>query len=304
MKEQPVKIIETDILQIAYLEHGSDNGWPVILSHGFPYDAYAFHQVASILTQAGARVIAPFTRGFGETRFISASTMRSGQQAARGSDIIQLSEALGLKQPVIGGFDWGGNACCTVAALWPEQIGGLVSYAGYDVVDITEQRHSAAPSLERVCWYQHLFQSERGRECLTENRNELSRMLWNEWSPNWQFDEATFTRTSQSFENPDFVDVVIHTYRWMHGLEEGDPSLWPLENILAQKPKIIVPAVTIDGNTDPLKPGGTADHAHMFTGLHKHIVTNAGHNVPQEAPQVFADAVLQVHHWIRIKNGT
>lgn len=299
MKEQPVKIIKTDSLLIAYLEYGPEDGWPVVLSHGFPYDAHSFNEVASILARAGARVIAPFTRGFGETRFTSAGIMRSGQQAARGTDVIQLCEALGLKKPIAGGFDWGGNACCTAAILWPEQIGGLVSYAGYDIVDVNGQKHAAAPSLERACWYQHLFQSERGRECLTEHRYELTRMLWSEWSPDWQFDEATFARTAKAFENPDFVDVVIHTYRWMHGLNAGDPSLQPIEDFLAQKPKVKVPAVTIDGRADPLKPGGTSDHADMFTGLHEHIVTNAGHNVPQEAPKVFADAILKVHNWLK-----
>lgn len=299
MDKQSMKTIETDTLQIAYLEHGPDNGWPVLLSHGFPYDAHAFNEVALILSKAGARVIAPFTRGFGETHFISADTMRSGQQAARGADIIELSDALGLNRPIIGGFDWGGNSSCTAAALWPQQIGGLVSYAGYDIVDVSGQRHAATPSLERVCWYQHLFQSERGRECLTENRYELSRMLWNEWSPNWRFDEETFARTSKAFENPDFVDVVIHTYRWMHGLKAGDPALQPLEDILAQKPKVRVPSITIDGKADPLKPGGTSGHAKMFIGLHEHIVADAGHNVPQEEPQVFADAVLKVHNWLK-----
>lgn len=299
MNKQPLKTIATDTLLIAYLEYGPDNGWPVLLSHGFPYDAHAFNEVALILTKAGARVIAPFTRGFGETRFISADTMRNGQQAARGADIIQLSEALGLNRPIIGGFDWGGNSSCTAAALWPDQIGGLVSYAGYDIADVSGQRHAATPSLERVCWYQHLFQSERGRECLTENRYELSRMLWKEWSPNWQFEEETFARTSKAFENPDFVDVVIHTYRWMHGLNKGDPALQSLEDFLAQKPKVTVPTVTIDGKADPLKPGGTSDHANMFIGLHEHIVADAGHNVPQEEPEVFADAILKVHNWLR-----
>lgn len=299
MKDQPVKTIATDNLLIAYLEHGSSEGWPVLLSHGFPYDAHAFNEVASILAEAGARVIAPFTRGFGETRFISTDIMRSGQQVARGFDVIRLSEALGLKRPIVGGFDWGGNSSCTAAALWPEQVSGLVSYAGYDIVDVNEQKHAATPSLERVCWYQHLFQSERGCECLAKNRYELARMLWREWSPDWQFDEATFARTSKSFENPDFVAVVTHTYRWMHGLTAGDPSLQSLEGILTQKPKIKVPAVTIDGKTDPLKPGGTANHASMFLGLHEHILTNSGHNVPQEAPQVFADGVLKVHNWLK-----
>lgn len=298
MNEQPVTNVETAALRIAYVEYGPADGWPVILSHGFPYDVHAFDEVAPLLAGAGARVIAPYTRGFGPTRFISSATIRSGQQAARGRDIIQLADALGLVRPILGGFDWGGNASCVAAALWPEWIGGLVSYAGYDIIDINAQRHPAMPSLERVCWYQHLFQTERGRECLTEHRRELCRLLWEEWSPGWQFDEATFDRTAGSFDNPDFVDVVIHCYRHIFGLEAGDPALQPLEDRLARQPQIIVPSVTVDGTADPLKPGGTADHARMFTVAHEHRVTDAGHNVPQQAPRAFADAVIKVHEWL------
>ena len=298
MNEQSVKTIKTDTLLVGYIEFGSVDGWPVILSHGFPYDVHAFNEVALILTRAGARVIAPYTRGFGPTRFLSGDAMRNGQQVARGSDIIQLCDALGLERPIIGGFDWGGNASCVAAALWPERIGGLVSYASYDIIDIQQQKHALPPSLERVCWYQHLFQSERGRECLTENRYEIGRLLWSEWSPDWQFDEAVYARTAAAFDNPDFVDIVIHCYRFMHGLEAGDPVFQHQEDFLEKKPKIMVPTVTMDGKADPLKPGGTADHASLFLGLHEHLVINAGHNVPQEAPQAFADAVMKVHNWI------
>jgi pimeloyl-ACP methyl ester carboxylesterase len=298
MNEQPVTSVETSALRIAYAEYGPADGWPVILSHGFPYDVHAFDDVASILARAGARVIAPYTRGFGPTRFISDSVMRSGQQAARGCDIVQLADALGLERPILGGFDWGGNASCVAAALWPERIGGLVSYAGYDVVDVDRQRHPVEPSLERIFWYQHLFQTERGHECLTEYRRELCRILWSEWSPGWQFDEATYTRTAASFDNPDFVDVVIHCYRWCFGLAAGDPALQPLEDLLAQKPAIQVPAVTIDGAMDPLKPGGTAEHSSRFVGPHEHRVIEAGHNLPQQEPRAFADAVMKVRDWL------
>jgi pimeloyl-ACP methyl ester carboxylesterase len=298
MNEQPVRSVETDTLQIAYVEHGPTNGWSVILSHGFPYDVHAFDEVASILAREGARVIAPYTRGFGSTRFVSEVAMRSGQQAARGRDIVQLADALGLGRPILGGFDWGGNASCVAAALWPERIGGLVSYAGYDVIDVGRQRHPVAPSLERVFWYQHLFQTERGRECLTEHGRELCRMLWSEWSPGWQFDEATFTRSAVAFENPDFVDVVIHCYRHSFGLAAGDPVYDELEECLSRRPKIAVSAVTLDGASDPLKPGGTADHANMFTARHEHRVIDAGHNLPQQEPQSFADAVIKVRDWL------
>ena len=298
MNEQPVRSVETDALRIAYVEHGTSNGWPVILSHGFPYDVHAFDEVASILAGAGARVVAPYVRGFGPTRFVSDDVMRSGQQAARGVDIIQLADALGLDRPILGGFDWGGNASCVAAALWPERIGGLVSYAGYDVIDVDRQRHPVEPSLERVFWYQHLFQTERGRECLIEHRRELCRILWSEWSPGWEFDEATFARSAASFDNPDFVDVVIHCYRWVFGLDAGDPAFQPFEDRLAQKPPITVPAVTIDGAIDPLKPGGTAGHARLFVAPHEHRVIEAGHNLPQQEPQAFADAVMKVRDWL------
>src|SRR5260370_5133674 len=247
MDEQSVRSVETAALWIAYVEHGPTNGWPVILSHGFPYDVHAFDEVASILARAGARVIAPYTRGFGLTRFVSDDVMRSGQQAARGCDIVQLADALGLERPILGGFNWGGNVSCVAEALWPERIGGLVSYAGYDVIDVGRQRHPVAPSLERVFWYQHLFQTERGRECLTEHRRELCRMLWNEWSHGWQFDEATFARSAVAFENPDFVDVVIHCYRCAFGLEAGDPVLPPFEDPLGQKTTVKGPAVRTRG---------------------------------------------------------
>lgn len=292
-----IKTIETETLVIAYVEYGPSDGWPVILSHGFPYDVHAFNEVSDILTKSGARVITPYTRGFGLTRFISQNCSRSGQQAARGLDIIQLSDALGLDRPILGGFDWGGNASCVAAVLWPQKVGGLVSYASYDVIDVKQQKFSLEPSLERVCWYQHLFQSERGRDCLAGNRYDIGHMLWREWSPDWQFDEATYARTAASFDNPDFVDVVIHCYRFMHGSESGDPALQSLEDLLAGKPKVKTPSITIDGVRDPLKPGGTTDHAKMFDGKHEHIVVDAGHNVPQESPRTFADAVLKVHGW-------
>ena len=293
-----IKSVDTATLRIAYVEYGPAQGWPVILSHGFPYDVHAFDEVAPILADAGARVVAPYTRGFGPTRFVSDAVVRSGQQAARGRDIIELAEALGLQRPILGGFDWGGNASCVAAAMWPERIGALVSYAGYDIIQVSEQRHAARPSLERVCWYQHLFQTERGRECLAQHRHDLCRLLWTEWSPGWQFDEATFERTAASFDNPDFVDVVIHCYRHAFGLEAGDPSLQPIEDRLAERPAIGVPAVTIDGTLDPLKPGGTADHARMFLARHEHRVVCVGHNLPQQRPQDFAAAVMTVRDWL------
>lgn len=286
--------VETENLSIGYLEYGQSDGWPVILSHGFPYDVHAFDGVAPILAVAGARVVVPYTRGFGSTRFLSDETRRSGQQAARGRDIVELIDALEIEQPILGGFDWGGNASCVAAALWPERIGGLVSYAGYDIIDVNVQRHPTTPALEKVFWYQHVFQTERGRECLSQHRRDLCRILWNEWSPGWNFEEETFAKTADAFDNPDFVDVVISCYRHSFGLEEGEPILQGYEARLAKKPLITLPAITIDGTNDPLKPKGTSDHSHMFTSFHEHRVVDAGHNVPQEGPGDFASAVIRV----------
>ena len=209
-----------------------------------------------------------------------------------------LVEALGLERPILAGYDWGGLASCVVAALWPDRIGGLVSLAGYDVLDIASGQQGQSAELECVQWYQHLFQTERGRDCLQRHRRELCALLWRQWSPRWRFDQATFDRTAVSFDNPDFVAVVISAYRHMFGLERGRDDLEPLEQRLATKPPIPVPSVSLDGADDPLKPGGTADHASHFTGRHEHRLIEAGHNLPQEAPEAFADAVLTVRHWM------
>lgn len=251
------------------------------------------------LAAAGARVIVPYVRGYGPTRFLSKETMRSGQQAALGKDLIDLLDALGIQRAILAGYDWGSLASCVASVLWPERVAGLVSYAGYDIVDVERLKHSFAPSLEAVQWYQHLFQLERGRECLALHRRNLCRILWTQWSPTWAFDNATFERTAASFDNPDFVDVVIHCYRFCFGTETGDPALASLERRLATKPKIDVPAITLDGTQDPLKPGGTAGHANTFTAQHEHRVIDCGHNLPAEAPDAFAAAILTVRKWTK-----
>ena len=295
-----MKKARTDLLEIAYCETGPSEGWPVVLSHGFPYDVHAYDEVAPLLAAAGARVIVPYLRGFGPTRFLSAETLRSGQQAALGRDLIGLLDALDIRAAILGGFDWGGLASCVATALWPDRVAGLVSYAGYDVIDVARLGHAFPPSLESAMWYQHLFQSERGHECLRDYKRDLCRLLWRQWSPDWQFSDATFERTAASFDNPDFVDVVIHSYRFHFGREPGDPTLEALEKRLSEKPKITVPALTLDGTSDPLKPGGTAAHAKMFVGWHEHRAIEAGRALPYEAPGAFADAVLTVH---RIRGG-
>jgi len=288
----------TDVLETTYGQAGPQNGWPIILLHGFPYDIHAYTEVVPILADAGARVVVPYLRGFGPTRFRFADTPRSGQQAALGRDVIGLLDALQLDSAVLAGFDWGGLSACVAAALWPDRVAGLVSLAGYDIIDVDRLRHPFAPSLEQALWYQHLFQTERGRECLANDRRELCRLLWQQWSPSWGFDDVTYERTAASFDNPDFVDVVIHSYRFDFGLAPGDPALDALERRLATAPDITVPAVTLDGAHDPLKPGGTAHLDHHFTGRHEHRVVEAGHAVPHEAPRAFADAILRVHSWV------
>lgn len=293
-----MKIIKAGVLEVAYIEFGPQDGWPVVLSHGFPFDVHAYDEVAPALADRGAHVFVPYLRGFGPTRFLRDDTPRSGQQAALGHDLLELLNALGIERAILGGYDWGGLASCVATTLWPDRVAGLVSLASYDIIDIARMRKTCAPAIEHAVWYQHLFQSERGRDCLATHRRELCRMLWRQWSPEWYFDDATFERTAISFDNPDFVDVVLHSYRHGFGLVAGDPSLEHLEERLAGRPRITMPSVTLDGIGDTLKPGGTADQAKMFIGRHEHRRINAGHNLPQEAPAAFTDAVLTVKTWL------
>ncbi|WP_349496917.1 alpha/beta hydrolase [Brucella sp. NM4] len=275
-----IRTVTTEALEIAYFEVGKADGWPVVLSHGFPYDPHAYDEVAPRLARSGAKVIIPYLRGFGPTRFLSSYSMRSGQQAALGKDVIDLLDAHGIERAILAGYDWGGLASCVASALWPHRVAGVISYAGYDIIDVERLRQPFSPSLEQAMWYPHLFQNERGRECLTLRRRELCRALWEQWSPTWAFDDGIFERTAASFDNPDFVKVVVHAYCFSFGNEAGDPALAELEARLSTKPPIIVPAVTFDGTQDPLKPGGTADHAKMFKAKHQHRMIECGHNIP------------------------
>jgi pimeloyl-ACP methyl ester carboxylesterase len=293
-----IRSVDAGVLKIAYLETGTPEGWPIMLLHGFPYDVHAYDEVAAILAAQGARVIVPYLRGYGPTRFLSGSTLRSGQQAALGVDLLALLDALGIESAFLAGYDWGGRAACVVAALWPERVRGLVSYNSYNIQDIAKASEPDTPESEYALWYQYYFHSERGRAGLTRDRRSLCRLLWRLWSPTWTFDEATFDKTAVAFDNPDFVDVVIHSYRHRFGLVAGDPALEEIERRLATQPNITVPSVTLDGSTDGIRPGGTARHAAHFTGRHQHLVVeNAGHNLPQEAPAAFAQAVLMVKAW-------
>ena len=289
-----LKHVVAGALEVAYEEAGPAAGAPVILLHGFPYDVRAYDAVVPPLAAAGCRVIVPYLRGYGATRFLSAVTPRSGQQAVLAHDLLALMDALMIPQAVLAGYDWGGRAACIVAALWPQRARGLVTGNGYNLQDIPGSLRPQAPENEHRFWYQYYFHGARGRAGLTQNRRALCKLLWRLWSPNWQFDDATFERSAPSFDNPDFVDVVLHSYRHRFGLVPGDPQVDATERLLTALPKIGVPTITLDGAGDGvMAPEGAARHALFFTGPYeRRVIPSVGHNLPQEAPAEFAQAVL------------
>jgi pimeloyl-ACP methyl ester carboxylesterase len=291
-----LKHIRAGVLDVAYEETGAADGTPVFLLHGFPYDVHAFDEVAPLLAARGCRVIAPYLRGYGPTRFLSAGTPRSGQQAVLGHDLLALMDALAAPRAVLAGYDWGGRAACIVAALWPERARGLVSCGGYNIQDIAGSAKPQEPEDEHRYWYQYYFHSARGRAGLAQNRRELGKLLWRLWSPNWHFDDATYERTCASFDNPDFVEVVIHSYRHRFGLAPGDPSVEEIEVRLAARPRITVPTVVLHGDGNGVAPAhASARHASLFTDRYeRRVIPLVGHNVPQEAPGAFAAAILSL----------
>lgn len=293
---EPLRTIRAGVLDIAYFETGPADGPPVLLMHGFPYDIHSYVEVAPMLAQAGCRVIVPYLRGYGATRFLSDATPRSGEQAALGADLLALLDALAIPRAVLAGYDWGGRAACVVAALWPERCAGLVSFNSYSIQDIAKAMRPEPAENEHRLWYQYYFHGERGRAGLAEDRRGIARLLWRLWSPTWAFDDATFERSAAAFDHPDFVDVVIQSYRHRFGLVPGDPAYAAIEARLAAQPPISVPAITFDGADDGVRPASEASaHAHRFTGPRAHrIVPGVGHNMPQEVPRVFADAVLEL----------
>ena len=293
---EPIKHIQAGVLDVAYFESGPANGPPVFLMHGFPYDIHAYAEVAPILAAAGCRVFVPSLRGFGATRFLSDATARSGEQAALGADLLALMDALRIPRAVLAGYDWGGRAACVVAALWPERCAGLVSFNSYNIQNIATGMEPDTPQNEHRLWYQYYFHSERGRAGLAKDRRAFTRLLWRLWSPTWTFDDASFDRSAAAFDNPDFVDVVIQSYRHRFGLVAGDPAYAGIERRLAAQPAISVPTITFDGADDGVRPpASAAAHAHRFTGPRSHrVVPGVGHNMPQEVPRVFADAVLEL----------
>jgi pimeloyl-ACP methyl ester carboxylesterase len=288
--------VRAGVLEVACVSHGPLNGPPVVLLHGFPYDVHSYAEVAPALAAAGCRVIVPYLRGFGPTRFLSSASPRSGEQAALGADLLALLNALNMPKAVLAGYDWGGRAACVVAALWPARCAGLVSVNSYNIQHIAQAMRPETAENEERLWYQYYFHSERGRAGLQADRRGIAKLLWQRWSPSWGFDQATFERSAKAFDNPDFIDVVIHSYRHRFGLVPGDPACADIERQLAAQPVISVPAITLDGADDGVRPPeGERAHVARFTGPRSHrIVPGAGHNLPQEAPGVFAAAVLEL----------
>jgi pimeloyl-ACP methyl ester carboxylesterase len=288
------KQIRTATLDIAYEESGDASGSPVFLMHGWPYDPRCYDDVLPFL--GGCRVIVPYLRGFGATRFLSAATPRSGQQAALGNDLRELMDALGIESAVLAGCDWGGRAACIVAALWPERVRGLVTGNGYNIQDIAAAVKPVAPAQEHRFWYQYYFHNERGRAGLDANRKAFCRLLWTLWSPHWAFDDATFARSAVSFDNPDFVAVTIQSYRHRFGFAAGDQALQAVEQRLAAQPKIAVPAIALQGEADGVQPPeASAGHGAFFSGPFAHrVLPRIGHNPPQEAPKVVAESILEL----------
>ena len=293
---EPLRHVDAGALNIAYYEEGPADGPVAVLLHGFPYNIHSYVDVAPLLAGRGCRVIVPYLRGYGATRFLDATTPRSGEQAAIGADLKALMDALGIKRAILAGYDWGGRAANVVAALWPDRCIGLVSVNSYQIQDIANAMVPLNPAREVALWYQYYFQLERGRAGLAANRREIARILWRQWSPNWHFDQATFDRTALAHDNPDYVDIVIHSYRHRFARAEGDPQYADLQRRLAALPPITVPTITLDGDADGVSPAtdGTATAA-KFSGRRNHrVIARAGHNLPQEEPQAFAAAVMEL----------
>jgi pimeloyl-ACP methyl ester carboxylesterase len=293
---EPLRHVDAGVLNVAYYEAGPADGPVVMLLHGFPSDIHAYVDVAPQLAAQGCRAIVPYLRGYGPTRFRDDKTPRSGEQAAIGADLIALMDALSIKRAVFAGYDWGGRAACIGAALWPERCTGLVSVNGYLIQDIAKAMAPAKPEREVPLWYQYYFQLERGRAGLAANRRGIARILWQQWSPNWHFDDACFERTAAAHDNPDYVDVVIHSYRHRFGLAEGDPHYADIQRRLAALPDITVPAITLDGGADGVNAAtdGSAQAAKFAARRAHRVVPHAGHNLPQEEPEAFTDAVMEL----------
>jgi len=291
-----LKRVEAGFLSITYEERGAADGSPVLLLHGFPYDVRAYDEVTPLLVKEGCRVITPYLRGYGPTQFLAANTPRSGQQAALAHDLVAFMDALAIESGVLAGYDWGGRAACIVAALWPDRASGLVSGCGYNIQHIPGALKPQAPEREFQLWYQYYFHSERGRAGLQQNRYEFCKLLWRLWSPSWRFDDATYEHTAASFDNADFVDVVIHSYRHRFGLVPGDPAFEDTERRLTEQPLIAIPTIVLHGADDGVTSVDSSEHHRRFftAAYERQVISAVGHNLPQEAPQKFAAAVLSL----------
>ena len=295
----PLKQVDAGPLNIGYVDAGPADGPPVILLHGWPYDIHAFVEVVPLLVAKGYRVIVPHLRGHGTTLFRSADAPRNAQQAALGRDVIELMDALKIGKAIVAGFDWGARTACIVAALWPERCKALVSVSGYLIGSQAGNRAPLPPKAEYQWWYQYYFATERGRDGYGKYRRDFSRLIWETASPKWHFDDATFDRSMASLDNPDHVAIVIHNYRWRLGLAEGEPAYDALEKTLATGPVIAVPTITMEGDANGAPHPDPANYRAKFSGKYAHrtIGGGVGHNLPQEAPRDFAQAVIDVAGW-------
>jgi pimeloyl-ACP methyl ester carboxylesterase len=292
----PVKQIDAGALNVGYVDAGQADAPAVVLLHGWPYDIHSYEQVTFRLAADGYRVIVPYLRGYGTTRFLSEATVRNGEQAALAVDAIALLDALGIETAIVAGFDWGARSADIVAAVWPERVTGLVSVSGYLIGNQEAGKLPLAPQAELQWWYQYYFATERGRAGYDKYRREFAKLIWRTASPRWDFDEATFDRSAASFDNPDHVAIVIHNYRWRLGLADGEREYLELERSLAEGPVITVPTITLEGDANGAPHPEPSDYAGKFSGPHSHrtIEGGIGHNLPQEAPDEFADAIREL----------
>jgi pimeloyl-ACP methyl ester carboxylesterase len=292
----PLKSVKTELLDVAYAEYGPAGGPAVILLHGWPYDIHSFEEVAPRLAAQGYRAIVPYLRGYGATRFLSAETKRNGEPAALALDTLGMMDALGIKTALLAGFDWGARTADIIAALWPERVRGLVSVSGYLIGSQAAGRAPLPPAAELQWWYQFYFATERGREGYARNRHDFAKLIWKLASPKWAFDDATFDRSAAAFDNPDHVEITIHNYRWRLGLAEGEARYDAIERKLAAAPAITVPTITMEGDANGAPHPDPAAYASKFTGryTHRNIGGGIGHNLPQEAPAAFAQAIIDV----------
>jgi pimeloyl-ACP methyl ester carboxylesterase len=292
----PLKQIDAGVLDVGYVEAGPADGPPVLLLHGWPYDIHSFVDVIPVLSQKGYRVIVPYLRGYGTTRFLSSGTVRNGQQGALAVDIIALMDALKVDKAILAAFDWGARTADIIAAIWPERCRGLVSVSGYLIGSQAAGRVPLSPHDELAWWYQFYFATDRGRAGYEKNRHDFAKLIWRLASPRWAFDDATFDRSAASFDNPDHVDIVIHNYRWRLGAAEGESRFDDLEKRLGEGPEITVPTITLEGDANGAPHPDAASYARKFTGRYTHrvITGGIGHNLPQEAPPAFAQAVVDI----------